>query len=240
MRTEIERDRSGCRGRVASAAGLVTAMALTLLLWDAPSASAGGPTSVLVVAPATSEAAGLTYSDKRYDELERLLGRPGVGSLTKAPETDLAGARQINVTWLLHDVDPWRLNQVYVDTDSTAVWIHTATDLPQSRNGYWHRAGQPAALRALLTELGVMGRSLTRTAAQAGTAEPGAGPGLSPAEAAAASPSPDGDSGWSRATAGLAAGLALGAGGSVLIHRAAARREAGPPHGEPRQELIDL
>ncbi|CAM5436743.1 hypothetical protein SGLAM104S_07492 [Streptomyces glaucescens] len=73
-----------------------------------------------------------------------------------------------------------------------------------------------------------MGRSLTRTAAQAGTAEPGAGPGLSPAEAAAASPSPDGDSGWSRATAGLAAGLALGAGGSVLIHRAAARREAGP------------
>ena len=244
MRTEIERGKGGCRGRVASAAGLGTVMALTLLLWDAPSASAGGPTSVLVVATATSEAAGLTYFDDKYNDLERLLGRPGVGSRTKAPETGLVGARQINVTWLLHDVDPWRLNQVYVDTDSTAVWIHTATDLPRSRNGYWHRAEQPTALRALLKELGVMGRSLTRTPAEAGTAgpdaRPDAGPGPSRAEAAAASPSPDGDSGWSRATAGLAAGLALGAGGSVLIRRAAARREAGPPHGEPRQELIDL
>lgn len=34
--------------------------------------------------------------------------------------------------------------------------------------------------------------------------------------------------------------LALGVGGTLPIRRAAARREAGPPREEPRQELIDL
>ncbi|WP_425276354.1 hypothetical protein [Streptomyces carpinensis] len=40
-----------------------------------------------------------------------------------------------------------------------------------------------------------------------------------------------------------AAGLGAGIGGSLLLHRirrAAARREAGPPREEPRQQLIDL
>ncbi|MGW0289715.1 hypothetical protein [Streptomyces tuirus] len=39
---------------------------------------------------------------------------------------------------------------------------------------------------------------------------------------------------------GGALGLAAGAGGTVLVRRAAARREAGPPRGEPRQVLVDL
>ncbi len=38
---------------------------------------------------------------------------------------------------------------------------------------------------------------------------------------------------------GLAAGLAAGVGGTLLVRRAAARRDAWPPR-EPRQELIDL
>ncbi|MEW1826376.1 hypothetical protein [Streptomyces sp. NPDC088196] len=37
-----------------------------------------------------------------------------------------------------------------------------------------------------------------------------------------------------------AAGVAVGVGGTLLIRRAAARREAGPPREKPRQELIDL
>ncbi|AVH61207.1 hypothetical protein C4B68_15445 [Streptomyces dengpaensis] len=39
---------------------------------------------------------------------------------------------------------------------------------------------------------------------------------------------------------GLAAGLVLGVGGTLLIRGAAARREAAGPLREPRQELIDL
>ncbi|MGW4757131.1 hypothetical protein [Streptomyces chartreusis] len=46
------------------------------------------------------------------------------------------------------------------------------------------------------------------------------------------------DTGW--ALAGLAVGFAAGVGGTLLIRRAAARPEAGPPRQEPRQELIDL
>jgi hypothetical protein len=221
---------------VASAVAL-TGAALTGVVWGAPPAVAGGPTSVLVVAPSTTEAAGLTYSDEKYGELDRLLGRPGAGSRTKPPEADLTGARQINVTWLLHDVDPWRLDQVYVDTDSTAVWIHTAANLPRSRNGAWYRAEQPTALRGLLKELGVMGRSVSDTSVKPRAAEPVTESTLSPAQAAT---SPGGDSGWSWALPGLGAGLVIGTGGSLLIRRAAARQDAGPPREEPRQELIDL
>ncbi|MFF4502319.1 hypothetical protein [Streptomyces sp. NPDC001401] len=39
---------------------------------------------------------------------------------------------------------------------------------------------------------------------------------------------------------GVAVGLVVGAGGTLLIRRAAARQGAGPPREEPRQELIDL
>ncbi|MFI8229640.1 hypothetical protein ACIGDI_12465 [Streptomyces sp. NPDC085900] len=42
------------------------------------------------------------------------------------------------------------------------------------------------------------------------------------------------------ALSGLGAGLVAGVGGTVLMRRAAARRGAGPPREEPRQELIDL
>ncbi|MFJ5729683.1 hypothetical protein [Streptomyces paradoxus] len=42
------------------------------------------------------------------------------------------------------------------------------------------------------------------------------------------------------AVAGGVLGLAAGVGGTLLIRRAAARREAGPPREEPRQVLIDL
>lgn len=46
-----------------------------------------------------------------------------------------------------------------------------------------------------------------------------------------------GDPGW--AVARLAAGLILGSCGTLLIRRAAAGREPGPPRGS-RQESIDL
>ncbi|WP_240926301.1 hypothetical protein [Streptomyces sp. JB150] len=220
----------------AAALGAATAVTLAGVVGSAPPAVAGGPTSVLVVAPSTAEAAGLTYSDEKYGELDRLLGRPGAGSRTEPPEADLTGARQINVTWLLHDVDPWRMNRVFVHTGSETVWIHTAATRPRSENGSWHRAEQPAALRALLAELGVMGRSLSHSSGEPRAAGPVSEPVPSPDRAAA---SPGTGSGWSWALPALGAGLAIGAGGSLLIRRAAARQDAGPPREEPRQELID-
>ncbi|MER6984558.1 hypothetical protein ABT317_48340, partial [Streptomyces carpinensis] len=132
---------------------------LAVMVWGASFAAAGGPTSVLVTSPQSGEAGALYSSEKEYRQLERLLGPAGSGSRDKPPEADLVHTRQINVTWMAHDISPWRLDRVFPVTGKNAVWIHTAANVPDSLNGYWHRAEQPARLRALLGKLGVMGKA---------------------------------------------------------------------------------
>ena len=151
--------RSRDRGRELGALIGSLAVVLALMVWCASSASAGGPTSVLVASPASGEANALYYSDEGYEELEQLLGAAGRGTPDQPPEADLAGARQINVTWLAHDISPWRLDRVFpVESGARAVWIHTAANMPDTPNGYWHRAEHPAQLCDLLSKLGVMGK----------------------------------------------------------------------------------
>lgn len=152
----------GWRGRCRELTALTGALAaaLALLVWGAAApASAGGPTSVLLVSPESTETASLYYSDKEYGQLERLLGSGGQGTRDKPPEAALEAARQINVTWMVHDVSPWRLDRVYPVDDGKDVWIHTASDLGSTTNGTWHRAHQPSGLRALLSKLGLMGKA---------------------------------------------------------------------------------
>nr|WP_245695233.1 hypothetical protein [Streptomyces antibioticus] len=223
----------------------VSAAALGLALGSAGPAAAGGPTSVLIVSPESSETASLYYSDREYGTLERLLGNPGAGSASKPPEADLTVGPQINVTWMVHDVSPWRVDRVYPATDGKAVWIHTDANFDGSMNGTWHRAQQPGVLRDLLKDLGVMGKPADGDSAveypppwdQSGMdaeATPSPDPAL--AAAAARSSRPGDATDWWWALPGLAAGV----GGTLLIRRAADRQKAGPPRGEPRQELIDL
>lgn len=150
--------RRGLRRELAAGLGALAA-GLALTLWGAPLASAGGPTSVLVVSPESGETASLYYSDEEYGKLERLLGPRGAGTRSKPPEANLLAARQINVTWMAHDVSPWRLDQVFPAADSNEVWIHTAEHVPESVNGQWHRTSDPVQLRALLKDLGVMGET---------------------------------------------------------------------------------
>ncbi|MDV9171840.1 hypothetical protein R6V09_17145 [Streptomyces sp. W16] len=136
-------------------------MTLALMVWGASDAAAGGPTSVLVTSPESGQATALYYSDEQYGTLQQLLGPEGKGARDKPPEADLADARQINVTWLMHDISPWRIDRVFpVETRPQAVWVHTAADVSENANlnGYWHRAEQPAQLRALFKKLGVMGK----------------------------------------------------------------------------------
>ncbi|WP_254396699.1 hypothetical protein [Streptomyces sp. AC558_RSS880] len=135
------------------------AAALALMVWGAAPASAGGPTSVLVVSPGSGETASLYYSDKEYAALERLLGPPDRGTRDKPPEADLASVRLINVSWMLHDVTPWRVDRVFLGSIEEDVWIHTAAKLPETPNGVWHRAEDPSDLHKLLYELGVMGHT---------------------------------------------------------------------------------
>jgi hypothetical protein len=88
--------------------GGALAMTLSLMVWGATEAAAGGPTSVLVTSPTSGQATALYYSDEQYGKLEQLLGSEGKGTRDKPPEADLTRARQINVTWLAHDISPWQ------------------------------------------------------------------------------------------------------------------------------------
>lgn len=162
------------RGMCGSMAGLTAALALVVM--GAPEAMAGGPTSVLVVSPESGRSTALYVSDKAYGELQRSLGNIAdiadieEGRRERPPGLNMGdGSRQINVTWMVHDVRPWRVDRAYPvasgsevgkggkdGKDTAAVWIHTTTDV-ESMTGTWHKAKDPARLTALFKKLGVMG-----------------------------------------------------------------------------------
>ncbi|MFI9613026.1 hypothetical protein ACIHCM_15370 [Streptomyces sp. NPDC052023] len=118
------------------------------------------------------------------------------------------------------DVAIERQDQLFLAEDGTP-WVRTdpAPDVNDD-DIRWHRAPRPVFER--LDETGLLGAAAMDGAGDAPVARAGTTP----------------DAWW--AISGLAAGLALGAGGTRLIRRAAARPGAGPPRAEPCQELIDL
>ncbi|MFF0220725.1 hypothetical protein [Streptomyces sp. NPDC004629] len=237
------------RGRIRELTALsgMVAVLLGLLLWGASSAVAGGPTSVLVTSPRSGEAAARYFSDEEYGQLQRLLGPENRGSRETPPEAEPDSARQINVTWLAHDIWPWRMDRVFpADSRSGAVWIHTAAPVSESLNGYWHRAEHPDQLRALLGKLGVMSNKNS----QAGYTGifPGPWQSESPGTADQNEQSTttvtigtkgDGTDWW-WAIPGAAAGAVLALVLRSLVPRAAPALRRGDREPGPRQELRDM
>jgi len=213
---------------------LVSALAVVLLA--APSALAGGSMSVLLVSPESAESAALYHSDKEYGELMRLLGGADSDSReVELPGLGAADGPQVSVTWMAHDVLPWRVDRVHPDASwSEDVWINTTTDMT-TMDSYWHKARQPAKVRTLLKKLGILGRL---KAQGAGGIHPG--PRQTP-EGTSADPSPT-STARSRTRTAAATGdgtdwwwaIPGAAAGAVL---ARIRR---PHKGEPRQELRDV
>jgi hypothetical protein len=145
-------------------------------------------------------------------------------------------AVRITVVWGLTGVGGWprtnrapggdvaveREDQLFVAADGTP-WVRT-DPAPEVADDdiRWHRAPRPVF--AQLERAGLLGPT------DAGGRAVGNGAvGDGPESADLVGPV------W-----WVAAGVAVGVGGTLLIRRAAARREAGPPREEPRQELIDL
>lgn len=204
---------------------------LVLVLLAAGPASAGGPTSVLLVSPADERTASLYHSDAAYFQLLTALGENPVADPGGPPWTSDPGTSQINVTWLIHDVSVWRVDRIVLDYKGQT-WIETAGTMTEAfdwdKPGIWHKAKDPAVVRALVTELGLVGKS---------AAKPRPTVSVEPSAAAVAAaqtpgqPSSGGLSWWWLLPAAIV-GLALGvAAGPALTHSRSR---------EPRQQLIDV
>ncbi|MFH8291553.1 hypothetical protein [Streptomyces sp. NPDC018059] len=224
-----------------------------MVLVSAPQAAAGGVTSVVVASPESGQIKALHGTEEEYGTLQALLGPPGLGRGDMPPGLGVGdGARQISVTWLVHDVRPGRVDRVYPRTEPSKgsgaqdLWIHTSTDAA-TMDGFWHKAEDPAALRALLKRIGVLGKASAD--GRAGVPPPtwsrpdGQIPPTRAADRAestagdeAEGPGADGGMGWRWAIPGAAGGAVAGATGVLLLRR----RGPGAAAPGPRQEIVDV
>ena len=138
----------------------LTALVLVLLsMFVTGTAHAGGPTSALLVVPGAGQTAALYNSDADYNSLATLVGAfEAPGKVDRSGASHEAGAG-VTVTWLIHDVQVWRVDRIYVVDDGKA-WISTQVDLDGSNNIWaspvvWHTATDSRGLTTLLTRLGV-------------------------------------------------------------------------------------
>jgi hypothetical protein len=106
---------------------LLAVLALVLGALVLPGAAgpawAGGPTSVLMVVPGEGRTASLYVNSPEYQQLADLLGAhdPATGGGTGDSHETGVG---ITLTWLIHDVQVWRVDRVYLDAEG-GPWVST-------------------------------------------------------------------------------------------------------------------
>lgn len=203
----------------------VAVLALWALTGLPGSAHAGGPTSVLITQPSAAQATGLYSSSPEYGDLERLLTSSAEAAVEAPPAS---GGRRYTMTWMAHDVSPWRIDSVHIAGDGTAkVSTHHLFGServgPEGTRPTWREVTEGEELATLLDRLfseGPVPAEPQQVADQAPAAPPAA-PGP-PAEAFFSL------TGWRWVVPGLLGGLAIG-----LL---ASRRRA---PAEPRRVLLD-
>ena len=199
---------------------LLLATLVPLLLATAP-AGAGGPTSVLVTDPTTGQAAGLYYSDDAYAELDRILA----DGERLAGEPSGLGSSVVNVTWLIHDVQPWRTQQVYLEAEGGPVVVTHGTEaLGDADDVSWTRPAEGKALQQLVE--GVLAESSVTVE----TSPAASAPDPVVTERVVTETAWWSLTGWRW----LVPGLLLGAGVVLLLTRGRSRDR------EPRQVLVDV
>ena len=198
---------------------------LSLVSWlgGAQSASAGGPTSVLLASPGSGRVAALYHTDAGYERLVAALEayQVNAGSTTRPSSITNDFGNEIRLTWLIHDMTIWRIDRVHI-TDEDGVWIETVVQTDGGnlleQPGKWHRAVDPNALTAVLSKAGLLAKG----------ADPASDPepmttATSAAESPATTPAPSNT--WLAAATGIG-GLLVGAAGSIVMLRRASRRTA--------------
>ncbi|WP_308290045.1 hypothetical protein [Streptomyces cylindrosporus] len=206
------------------------------------------PDLAMIVAGGSGRTTVLQSGEPAFARLRQLL-QPGYTGTERVPEAWSEGRYPpvaFTVMWGLTGVGGWpqtnrapggdvaveRQDQVFVAADGTP-WIRSdpAPDVADD-DIRWHRA--PRSVFAQLEQEKVLVGLGEGVAAAGGTGEGGASGQVAGERGGGG----HGSVWW--AASGLAVGVVVGVGGSLLIRRAAARTGAGPPPEEPRQELIDL
>lgn len=199
-------------------------------------AAAGGPTSALLVAPQTGMTAGLYYTQPEYDKLSELVrGTPSADT----GQTDHYRGPGVRITWLIHDVTVWRVDEVYLEADG-GPWIATREygdtgALPDKP--VWHRSTDAAALVKLLGAY----KLVDPEAVPSVVADLPLTPAAAPAAPAAPPPAPAAASSWVALSGWrwIVPGLLLGAVVAWGAGRWQRRTGSSGSSGEPRWELID-
>jgi hypothetical protein len=139
---------------------VLTTTLLMVALTSLVPAAAGGPTSALLSVPGEGRTASIYYTDAEYEALAGMVGiesATGVGTVDRSG-TDHAVGPGVTVTWLIHDVTPWRVDHIYLEGKG-APWIATQlageTGSIWDDEAVWHQPGNGAELASLLDKLGV-------------------------------------------------------------------------------------
>ncbi len=135
------------------------ALLLAGLVWTAPNAYAGGPTSVLVADPQHRRVVAAYYDQTAYGKLVEVTTWAKTGAEIEAPADGDAGfATEIRLTWLIHDVSVWRVDRIHPDADGGWL-VETVESFDDGtlagKTPVWHRIQNPAELQAALTEVGL-------------------------------------------------------------------------------------
>ena len=203
------------------------ALVAGLFVLGVPSALAGGPTSVLLANYGTGRSAAALNGSPAYTELQVILGTESTPAKGTPPAAVTASDAAVRLVWLIHDVSPWRIDNVHlVGSD---VWVETYVDIsgtdPYAGTPTWHQPDRGDDLVASLTGLGVLGT---------GGPDTGASTGASKAVAPAAATDPEPAASTSGVPWLLAATLALGgvvagtALGSLFTRRGLGRDPVAP------------
>ena len=198
----------------------VTLCALWALTGLPGTAHAGGPTSVLITEPSTGQSAALYYTSGAYADLDRILG---AAATSPAAESPVSGGVYYNVTWLIHDVQPWRLDTVRITGDGSAyLATRVVPDRADAAQGQtWREVANPEELIAVLDRaFAGAGQSSTSASRPEVDQQPQVTPEPTTRWFSL--------TGWRWAVPGVLAGL--------LVALVAARRGG---TGEPRRALVD-
>jgi hypothetical protein len=207
-------------------------------------AAAGGPTSVMLSVPGEGRMAALYTTDADYGRLADAVGAFGTAPAPAKGSHPSPGSPYVTLTWLIHDVSPWRVDRVHAAADGLWLATQTSTDGADIWAGseVWSLPSNPKELDALLVRLGV---HPAKGSVPAGTSV-GASPGSAgfpasvaddaPAAETASAPESDaGTPGLLWAALGLVAGVALTLGGQ----QAWSRRRRRPAEPDEPDELVE-